>query len=62
MVQAAEVSRAIRKFLAAGVEPVWHDQECGCCVMVHQDMPHPPGGWLIGEDGSADWYANPELS
>ena len=48
--QAMVLGRVLKDYEAAGVEPVWHLNHCGCCVSVH-----PAGdgsnGWLIGGDG-----------
>jgi len=38
---------------AEGKQPVWHPNDCGCCVSVHPEGEH--SGWVIGADGGADY-------
>jgi hypothetical protein len=35
-------------------DPVWHFNECGCCVSLHE-REHPHAGYVIGSDGGCDW-------
>lgn len=53
--QAMRLGEAIKELRERGAEPVtWHANECGCCVSVHGP---DGGGWVIGPDGGADYYA-----
>jgi hypothetical protein len=40
---------------ADGLKPVWHPNECSCCISVHDNVEHPTGGYVIGPDGEYDW-------
>lgn len=48
--QAVAIAEACRDF----AEPVWHFNDCGCCVSVHDRREHHRG-YVIGPDGGADW-------
>jgi hypothetical protein len=35
-------------------DPVWHSNECGCCVAVHERA-DSHRGYVVGADGGSDW-------
>jgi hypothetical protein len=49
--QALAVAEALLEFK----RPVWHVNDCGCCVSVHENEKPVTGGYVIGRDGGADW-------
>jgi hypothetical protein len=54
--QVSRMAVALREFREHGIEPVWHKIDCGCCVAIHG----PDGsGYVISEDGGADWHGPP---
>lgn len=50
LAQALAIGEACRDF----ADPVWHFNECGCCVSVHARDTHWRG-YIIGPDGGMDW-------
>jgi hypothetical protein len=48
--QMFEVGRRFEEF----TDPVWHVNQCGCCVVVHE-RGDSHRGYLIGADGGSDW-------
>lgn len=57
--QLVAVLDCMEMLIAQGKKPTWHPNECGCCVSVHEDVPHPDCGYLIGSDGDATWMEVP---
>ena len=53
--QAAEVLRVARLMESEGLRVCVHWNRCGCCVSVHEDVPHPVAGYIVGSDGRSDW-------
>jgi len=51
--QVIRMGRALKELDDAGLHPVWHVNECGCCVSVHGT---DNAGWVIGDDGGATRY------
>jgi hypothetical protein len=45
---------ALHDHLSEFTDPVWHFNECGCCVSVHEGE-HAHAGYVIGSDGGCDW-------
>jgi hypothetical protein len=48
--QALEMGRVFECF----VDPVWHPNECGCCIAVHE-RGDGTRGYIVGADGESDW-------
>ena len=48
--QMFEVGRLFGQF----DDPVWHTNECGCCVAVHE-RGDGSRGYLVGSDGVSEW-------
>jgi uncharacterized Zn finger protein len=38
-----------------GQSPVWHFNECGCCVSVHDDREEVHSGAVINQQGEVFW-------
>ena len=49
--QAMALGRALKEFDGPAV---WHFNQCGCCIIVHEHVEHPAWGYLIGADGGTD--------
>jgi hypothetical protein len=49
---AALCARVLR---LAGKAPVWHFNDCGCCVCVHEDVPRVHAGYIVNRSGDAFW-------
>lgn len=50
LVQALEISRVLGDF----DDPVWHLNDCGCCISVHE-RDDDTRGYIVGADGESDW-------
>jgi hypothetical protein len=50
LVQALALGRLAQDF----DDPVWHRNDCGCCVSVHE-RDDDTRGYIIGADGKNDW-------
>ena len=48
---------ALHDLMKLFVEPVWHLNDCGCCIAVHEHANHHEG-FVIGPDGMADWVSD----
>ena len=53
--QALAVASCLRTLRDAGKAATWHVNRCRCCVTVHEMVPHPSGGYVIGKDGEFEW-------
>ena len=53
--QAERVALCLREFRARGVPARWHQNDCGCCVTVHEAAEHVTSGYLVGADGGCEW-------
>lgn len=60
--QAMSVAACVRTLRDAGKEVTWHRNDCGCCIAVHEahgDGEPCRAGFIVGEDGGADWIEVP---
>jgi hypothetical protein len=55
--QAVGIAEAVSLVRARGVPATWHPADCGCCYVVHErDAACLTGGYVVGRDGTFDWY------
>jgi hypothetical protein len=50
LLQALAIAQCCQDF----TDPVWHFNECGCCVSVHE-RGDTGSGYIVGNDGTYDW-------
>ena len=48
---------ALADLLGLFEDPVWHLNDCGCCLSVHERDNHYEG-FVVGPDGWADWVSD----
>jgi hypothetical protein len=48
---------ALADLMEAFEEPVWHFNDCGCCISLHEHA-NSHEGFVIGPDGWADWVSD----
>lgn len=56
--QVNEVARLLTLLEDDGKKVCVHWNECGCCVSVHEDVPEPSVGYVVGPDGGSDWIGS----